>query len=167
MDLENVKNLLKTLFIDLQAIGFIIGVGAPLLIYKLRKKDSLETSASNRKKEFDKQQIDKIVDIFRNILSTLNTNSNITVSKKIISPDLLSQLEVEVQLARCFDDALRNKITTEIYKECLYYNEMDTVKNSRAVSATELSEIEKEKREFIERNILEIISKIRQIYSNP
>ena len=57
MDLEMLKTILRTIFIEWQAFGFILGVGVPLLLYKLTKKDSAETLESSRKKEFDKNPL--------------------------------------------------------------------------------------------------------------
>lgn len=166
MDLEMLKTILRTIFIEWQAFGFILGVGVPLLLYKLTKKDSAETLESSRKKEFDKNQIEEIIAIFRSILSVLYTNADPNnVNKNSIPQDLLSKFKIEVQLVGCFDEKLREKINKNIYKECLYYNEIGVIKYSKNFSQTESSDVENEKRKVIEKNIIEVVDEIKNIYS--
>lgn len=165
MNGENLEKILRTLFIDWQGLGFVIGVVVPLFIYKLTKRDSTQILESNRRRESDKTQIDEIIGVFRNILTILNANTSSNTGKNSIAPDLLSKLKIEAQLVGCFDNEIREKINKSIYKECLYYNEIGDIKFSKDISSTESNDVEREKRELIEKNIIEVVKEIKDVYS--
>jgi len=165
MNAEDIKLILRTIFIDWQGFGFIIGVIVPLAIYWLSKKDSTHTLESNRRRDSDKNQIDEIIGIFRNILTIFNTNSSSEVDKSLVPPDLLSKLKIEIQLVACFDNEIKEKIGKNICKECAYYNELSCIKFSKISFSTESNDVEKEKRELIERNIIEIVKEVKKVYS--
>lgn len=166
-------NIVKTIFIDGQLLGIIIGFSISFLFYKFSKNDSREMQKNIWKKEFDRYQTDPVIEIFRNILSVLNNNAVASI-KSFISQEHLSKLKIELQLVRYFSDNLKDKVNKGIYKECLDYNEIGIVKNSSSSLTTEPSEadkianegrVEKEKREIIEKNITEVIDEIKTIYS--
>lgn len=165
--------IIKTIFVDGQLLGIIIGSVISFFFYKIAKSDSQEIQKSVWRKEFDRYQTEPIIEIFRNILSFLNNNAVASI-KSSIPQEHLSKLKIELQLVRYFNDDLKEKINKGIYKECLDYNEIGIVKNSTSSSTTEPTEVdkianesrvEKEKREMIEKSITEVIDKIKTIYS--
>lgn len=167
--------IIKTIFIDGQLLGLIIGLGFSFFFYKKNKSDLQEIQRSVWRKEFDRYQTEPIVEIFRNILSFLNNNAVASI-KSTIPQEHLSSLKIELQLIRYFNDDLKEKISKGIYKECLDYNEIGVVKNKNSTLSsttepievgkiTNESRVEKEKRELIEKNITEVIDKIKTIYS--
>lgn len=166
-------NIVKTIFIDGQLLGIIIGSSISFIFYKISKNDSKETQKYIWKKEFDRYQTEPVIEIFRNILSFLNNNAVASI-KSSIPQEFINKLKIELQLVRYFDGKLKEKINKGIYQECLVYNEIRIVKGSRSLSSTEPSEadkianegrVEKEKREAIEKNITEVIDEIKSIYS--
>ena len=165
--------IIKTIFVDGQLLGIIIGSVISFFFYKIAKTDSQEIQKSVWRKEFDRYQTEPIIEIFRNILSFLNNNAVASI-KSSIPQEHLSKLKIELQLVRYFNDDLKEKVNKGIYKECLDYNEIGIVKNSTSSSTTEPSQadkianegrVEKEKREMIEKNITEVIDKIKTVYS--
>lgn len=166
-------NILKTIFIDGQLLGIIIGSSISFLFYKISKSDSKEIQKNIWKKEFDRYQTEPVIEIFRNVLSFLNNNAVASI-KSSIPQEYLNKLKIELQLVRYFDGKLKGKINKGIYQECLDYNEIGIVKDSKSLSSTEPSvadkianegRVEKEKREAIEKNITEVIDDIKLIYS--
>ncbi len=165
--------IIKTIFVDGQLLGIIIGSVISFFFYNIAKNDSQEIQKSVWRKEFDRYQTEPVIEIFRNILSFLNNNAVASI-KSSIPQEYLNKLKIELQLVRYFNDDLKEKINKGIYKECLDYNEVGIVKNSTSSSTTEPTEadkianesrVEKEKREMIEKNITEVIDKIKTIYS--
>ena len=156
------KEFLKTIFIDTQLIGIIIGFVVSYFFYKLSRIDTRDIQRSVWRKEFDKSQIDKIIDIFEKILLTLLDNKE-SKTPKPIDRSLLIQLRTQAQLNVSFNEIIKNKIDSKIYKECLFYNEIKAVQDS--ITQTEPNVVEKEKREVVEKNITEVIDEIKSIFS--
>jgi len=156
------KEFLKTIFIDTQLLGIIIGFAVSYFFYKLSRIDTRDIQRSVWRKEFDKSQIDKIIDIFEKILVALSDNKE-SKTPKPIDKSLLIQLRTKTQLNVSFNEIIKNKIESKIYKECLFYNEIKAVQDS--IAQTEPNAVEKEKREAVEKNIIEVIDKIKSIFS--
>ena len=168
------KELLKTIFIDTQLLGIIIGCAVSYFLYKLSRTDTRDIQRSVWRKEFDRYQTEPIIEIFRNILSFLNNNAVASI-KTSIPQEHLNKLKIELQLVRYFSDELKEKINKGIYKECLDYNEIGIVKDSTSSLTTEPTKsdkianegrVEKEKREMIEKNITEVVDSIKKVYSD-
>lgn len=168
------KEFLKTIFIDTQLLGIIIGFAVSYFFYKLSRTDTRDIQRSVWRKEFDRYQTEPIIEIFRNILSFLNNNAVASI-KTSIPQEHLNKLKIELQLIRYFSDELKEKINKGIYKECLDYNEVGIVKNSTSSLTTEPTKadkianegrVEKEKREMIEKNITEVVDSIKKVYSD-
>jgi len=165
--------LLKTIFIDGQLLGIIIGSFISFFFYKLSKNDSRDVQKSIWQKEFDRYQTEPIIKIFRNILSYLNNNA-IMVVKSSIPQEHLSKLKIELQLVRYLSNDLKDKINKGVYKECLDYNQVGIVNGMTSSLTTGTIEagrvanegrVESEKRERIEKTIIEVVEEIKKIYS--
>lgn len=170
------KELLRTIFIDGQLLGIIIGSVISFIFYKISKSDSKEVQRNIWRKDFDRYQTEPIIEIFRDILSVLNNNA-VGIVKSDIPQDSLNKLKIELQLIRYLKDSLRKKINDHIYKECLEYNKtiyeygIEGSKKSSSTEGTKVDivtnegRVEKEKREAIEKNIAEVVDEVKLIYT--
>lgn len=165
--------IIKTVLIEGQLLGILIGSAISFLFYRLSKNDSKETQMNIWKKEFDRYQTEPIIAIFRDILSILNCNV-VARTKAVIPQETVNRLKIELQLIRYFGKALKDKIEKNIYNDCLEYNKIIyeySQKLSAGSSPTDQdifvneSKVEKQKRESIEKYITEIVDEIKSIYS--
>lgn len=103
-------------------------------------------------------------------MNNINQPKQITIKEAIeklekIRQSTVVKLKTETQLNASFNKEIKDRIEKDVYKERLYYNEIGDVKYSDSLSQTESSEVEREKRETIEKNITEVINEIKLIYS--
>lgn len=171
----NLQEILKKLFVDSQLlIGVIIGFLPAYIIYRLNKKDSDNLQKNIWKKEFDRYQTESLIEIFKKILLVLNNNATTADVKSFIAQNLVNELKIEIQFVRYFTKETRKKIN-DVYQKCLEYNDVIHRRSSTPQeSGTEQkisdkieneNKMEKEKREEIEKVIVEIIDDIKSIYS--
>ena len=100
--------IIKTIFVDGQLLGIIIGSVISFFFYNIAKNDSQEIQKSVWRKEFDRYQTEPVIEIFRNILSFLNNNAVASI-KSSIPQEYLNKLKIELQLVRYFNDDLKEK----------------------------------------------------------
>jgi len=153
-------------------IGALIGFLPVYIIYRLSRKDTLILQKGIWKKEFDRYQTEPMIAIFKQIMSVLHSNATAKI-KRTISQKIIGALKIETRLIRYFNEDTRKQIDS-IYKECLAYNDIiirrstqpEKSKTERtSIKMENENKIEKEKRETIERTIIEVIDEIKSIYS--